>query len=363
MAIDIKKLKALLPRPGLKKAKLSFLESLSSLVSSGMDLRSVLTAIAEETESKTMGEYILQIREHVNDGTALSTAIEKTGLWGPGTIYLIRLGEKTGQMEKVLRSIVTTEEKQSLFRAKIITAMSYPVFVFFLAVVIGLIVSWFVLPRLITVFTSLNVELPILTRLLIRLGGLVQHYGAVAIPSIIISFFLIVYFLFIYKKTKYIGQRMLWTIPVTRRVIRESELARFGFVMNAMLSVRVPLHEALKVVADTTDLKIYEKAYRILAREIEDGITFQNVFPKIVMRRSLFGASIEQLIVSGEQSGSLPEVFGKIGVDNEERLELTTRSLSVLIEPVFFVVVWVGVIILALAFVLPIYSVLNGIHK
>ena len=133
----------------------------------------------------------------------------------------MRIGEESGKLADNLKAIAVQEQKDTILRSKVRTALLYPVFVFTLTVIVGVGVAWFVLPRLSEVFASLDVELPAITKIFIALGNFLANYGNIAVPAFIIVFSLLVYIFFYARPTKHVGQELLFKLPGVKKHVNE----------------------------------------------------------------------------------------------------------------------------------------------
>ncbi len=340
-----------------------FIDNLSMLLTSGMDVSLALKNIADEVRSSGLKKIIGRLQEDISGGSSLWEALEKTRLLPKHIISLIRVAEQSGRLDESLGVIVTQQEKNRLFKSKIRAAMMYPVFVLFLAMIVGIGIAWFILPRLATVFSQLNLELPLITRLLIQLGTFLSKHGSVAVPGFILTISLLFYFIFIFEKTKVAGQFILFHVPGVKKLIQQVELARFGFIMGTLLRGGLPVIDALDALEEASPLRAYKKLYGKLRLLVEEGWSFQAGFKEIKHGQRYIPVSVQGLIAVGEQSGHLNKTFLSIADVFEGKTEITTKNLSVILEPVMLVIVWLGVVAVALAVILPIYSLVGNLNK
>lgn len=340
-----------------------FIDNLSMLLTSGMDVSLALKNLADEARSRGLKKIIGNLQEDISGGASLWEALQKTNLMPKHAISLIRVAEQSGRLDESLGVIVTQQEKSRLFKSKIRAAMMYPVFVLFLAMIVGIGIAWFILPRLATVFSQLNLELPLITRLLIQLGVFLSQYGSVAVPGFILTISLLFYFIFVFEKTKVAGQFILFRVPGVKKLIQQVELARFGFIMGTLLRGGLPVVDALDALEEASPLRAYKKLYGKLRLSVEEGLSFQEGFENIKRGRRYIPISVQGLIAAGEQSGHLNKTFLSIADAFESKTEITTKNLSVIMEPVLLVIVWLGVVAVALAVILPIYSLVGNLNK
>lgn len=347
---------------GLGKERASVMASLTMLISSGLPINSALEAIQQDVRSGRMRSILTAVRQEVESGSPLWRALAASGLFPDHAISLIRLGEQSGKLRENLRLAAAEQEKNLQFRSKLRSAMLYPVFVLGLTAVIGVGIAWFILPKLATVFAQLRMDLPLITRILIRVGAWLGRYGLYALPAAAGVVLAALYFLFSYPKTKAAGQALLSTLPGIKQLLQEVELARFGYLLGTLLEAGLPVNQALDALSAATDDRRYRRLYDQVNRSIQDGNSFQKSFAAYRHINQLVPVPIQQLVVAAEKSGRLAPTLLKIGQLFEERSDTTTKNLTVILEPVLLVIVWLGVVAVALAVILPIYNLVGGLN-
>lgn len=348
---------------GLGKEKDFFLENLSLMLESNMPLVSALEALSKEIVNIKFKKIVGQIQEDVSNGLHLWLAFEKANFLPEYSLSLIRIGEESGKLVENLKVINQQQHKNNLLRSRIKTAMLYPSFVTFLMFVIGIGISWFILPRLANVFINLKLELPLTTRLLIILGGFLQKYGIYFIPSVIILGLFFFYFIFLFPKTKILGQKIVFALPGAKALIQQVEISKFGYMLSTMLSSGVPIVDAIGLLEDVSSFQNYKNFYSYLKESLLEGNSFKASFKNYKNINLLIPIHLQEMIVASEQTGKLEEVFLKLAKNYEEKSEETAKNLSVIIEPVLLVVVWVGVVLVALSVVLPLYKLVGGLQS
>lgn len=337
-------------------------ENLSMLVASGMPITESLDSIETETRSKQMRALVQKMRRDIESGAPLWRALADAGIFPQHAISLLKIGEESGRLAENLRVVSEQQRKDRIFRSRIRSAMMYPVFVLSLTVVVGVGIAWFILPRLATVFLHLKVKLPLITKILIATGTFLGTYGGIVVPLIIIAFSAFVYFLFYYPRTKIAGEHILFAIPGVNRLIIETELARFGYVFGTLLDAGLSVTGALVALAEAASFFRFKAFYEHLASSINDGNTFQQSFASYTSTHRVLPRPVQQLIVSGERSGNLSAALLLISKNYEDKSETTTKDVSVILEPILLVIVWLGVVAVALAVILPIYSLVGGLQ-
>lgn len=348
---------------GLGEEKEYFIENLGVLLASGMDIIEALESIKSEVKSKALKKIITYLQDDIVGGSSLWEALERTGLLPKHIISLVKIGEASGRLEQSLDVIVTQQQKTRSFKSKISSAMMYPVFVMVLALVIGIGVAWFILPNLSKVFSQLNLDLPLITRLLLGLGKFLAKEGTWAVPSFIGAVSFIAYFIFGFPYTKFIGQKLLFVIPGIKKLILEIELSRLGYIMGTLLQSGLPIVDSMDSLSEATPLYDYKKLYARMRDNLEEGKSFTEFFKENKKIRKYIPVPSQGLIMVGERSGKLAKIFLNMGKTYEEKTDLTTKNLSVILEPVLLIIVWLGVVAVAMAVILPIYSLVGGINQ
>jgi len=341
---------------GLNKYKRNFLENLSILLSAGMDILSCLKATEEEFSSHRMKKIIRRIIEKIEGGDSLWRALDDSQLFSNKVLSLIRIGEESGKLIENINTVVDQQEKEWIFKTKIRSAMLYPAIVLPLTLFVGIGVAWFALPKLTDAFYDMNAQLPFITRILMKVGEFLAKYGAVFVPIVIFSFIIILYFLFSFPKTKAIGQIFIFKMPIFRRLIREVELARVGYILNGLLKAGIPITDSLQSLQDSTTFYSYKKFYKFLYNNIDTGNSFKKSFSAYKNSEKLIPKSIQYMIISGEESGKLLETLDRIGRAYETKIEISIKDISTLMEPILLIIIGLAVATIALAVFLPIYN-------
>lgn len=347
---------------GLGKERDHFIENLSMLVLSGMAITSALGSITKETKSPRMKEILEKMLLDIESGSPVWKAFDKTGLFKGYTISLIRLGEESGKFAENLRVVSLEEEKEREFKSKVKSALMYPAFVLVLTAVVGIGISWFILPKLAKIFTDLKLALPLITKVLLGFGLFLSEHGVVVVPIGVMIFLALMYFIFMFPKTKFLGEIIMFSIPGVKGLLMEVEVARFGYLLGTLLEAGLPVTKAIDSLASASEVIRYKRFYIYLRDSVDMGNSFQKSFVAYEKINSLIPQPMQQLTISGEQSGNLNKTLLKIGQMYEMKSDTTTKNLTIIMEPILLVIVWAGVVSVAFAVILPIYSLVGGIH-
>jgi type II secretory pathway component PulF len=303
-----------------------------------------------------MRSALREVIEAVNNGLPLSKAFKDAGIVSSHTLALMSLGEVSGNLSSNLQVAALQNEKEVVFRSRVRSALAYSSFVLVTALVVGTGVSWYVLPQIADFFIGLNAPLPPITRAIIALGLFLQKYGYVFVPSFLIVFSIIFYFLFSFPKTRFIGHSILFHLPIIKKLILETEVSRFGFLSGTMVRAGVPLHTVFELLPSTTTFGNYRTLYEQISRRIVEGSSFQKIFSGDKRMGKLIPLPVRQMMVAAEQSGTLSETLVKIGEIYEAKVDATSHSIPAFLEPALLLVIGAMVAVLALGVLMPIYQ-------
>ena len=339
-----------------------FIENLSMLTSSGMGISQALEAIALEIKSKPMRATVTEMQHKIDSGTPLWRAIDTTKLFPGYTVSLLRIGEESGHLSDNLKIVGAQQAKERAFRSQLRAALMYPAFVLVLTLVIGVGIAWFILPKLSTVFESMNMKLPLITRISLAVGSVLQDWGYIIVPLGAVVLSLGCYALFFHPKTKFIDQTLLYAMPGVKGLIQELEVARFGYLLSTLLGAGIQVTQALESLEHASTFPFFQKLYAHLGVQLGAGNSFRQAFTSYAGSGKFIPRPIQQLVIAGEQSGSLTAILMKISLAYEAKVEITTKNLTVILEPVLLIIVWFGVLGVALSVILPVYGLIGGFN-
>ncbi|MEK7459335.1 MAG: type II secretion system F family protein [Patescibacteria group bacterium] len=338
-----------------------FVDNLSVLLYSGMDILASLEAVAAETKSVRLRTLIRRMIDDVKNGEPIWRAMERTRLFPEQSISLIRIGEETGRLSENLRLLALQKQKDRMLRTKIIGAVAYPLFIVVLSMAVGMWVLFYLLPQLAGTFSSLNIPLPWVTRALIAVGTFTREYWMLLFPAIIAGGACAFLVAFVIPKTRFIGQYFLLHIPGVGKLLKDAETGRIGYLLGTLLGAGIDLVDAMRSVSHATNFRVYGKFFGFIADRLEEGSTFEQAFVLYKKSRKVLSVSMQQLIVASEHSGSVPNAFLSIGELYQFKADVSAKNLTVMLEPALLLFVGAGVLFLALSVILPIYSLIGGI--
>ena len=303
---------------GMEKMRVGFINNLGTMMGAGLPLLEAIRALEMETKNKQMKKILNRITTAIEMGSPLWRAMEAQYFFRPQQIAMVRVGEEAGNLVENLEYLAIQEEKDRSLRSKVKTAMIYPIIVLTMLTLIVVGLGMFVLPNLIQVIFSLGVPLPFVTRMIVKFTNLFSEHGTTILPA---GFVGLIIFMLLTKYTsfKIVVQWFVYKIPGIGTLVKEATISRFGVVMGGLLRAGVPVTEALSSLIEVTGLVRYKKFYAKLLDHIKLGDSFTTSFRKIKTTDKCFPVSLQQLIVTGEKSGSLTEIMVKSAEIHEKK--------------------------------------------
>lgn len=344
------------------KDRAYFTSNLALLMKAAVPVGEALESLQETAHSSGFKKAIEQMRQDIDDGLSLHQAIQRSGIASRQTLTMIEFGEKSGYLVENLQAAAKQEEKQRTFRANIRSALFYPTFVLVLTFVIGLSIAWFLLPRLAETFTKLDIPLPWISQVFIAFGVFLRSNGIWFVPLMIAAFFLLGYILFYARPTRVIGQKILFYTPGIGKLIREVEIARLGYLLSTLLRAGLTITQSIQLLQNSTDHQDFQKLYAHLYASFDEGYTMKASLASYKPARRLLPATVQQIIITGERTGSLAESLESVGSIYEEKVEVSTKTLESALEPILLVVIAAGVLAVAVGVILPLYSLVGGLN-
>jgi len=337
-----------------------FARQLAVMMKAGVPLVQAFDIVGRGHENPSMQEMLLQIKNDIEGGTALAPALGKFPLYFDDLFCnLVDAGEKAGALETLLEKVATYKEKTESIKKKIKKALTYPVAVIFVAIIVTAIILIFVIPQFEEMFANFGSDLPAFTRMVVNLSELVQAYWWAILGVMVLGFS---GFAATYKRSRKLREatdRFLLKLPAFGEIIKKAAVARFSRTLSTMFAAGVPLVEALQSVSGATGNIIYENAVLQIKEDVSTGQSLnlamkqQDIFPNMVL----------QMVAIGEEAGSIDTMLDKVADFFEEEVDNAVDSMSSLIEPMIMAILGVLIGGLVIAMYLPIFkmgSVIGG---
>ena len=228
---------------GLGKERNLFTQNLATMLNAGLPLIDAIRILKIETRTRAMKKLIQRILDSVENGSALWRAMDEQRFFSPHAISLIHIGEEAGNLAENMEYLSIQQEKDHALKQKVKMAMIYPAIVLTLMFIIVMGLGMFVLPNLIQVLYSLNVPLPLVTRIVIAFTNFFTTYGKTAVPGTLVGLILLI-IIAKFTPLRVITQWVVFHIPGIGTLARQATIARFGVILGGLLKAGVPMVEA-----------------------------------------------------------------------------------------------------------------------
>lgn len=351
------------PKPlfgGKKKIKpmdiAIFTRQMATMMKAGVPLVQSFDIVADGVDNPALGELIRAIREDVAAGGGFAFSLRKHPKYFDDLFCnLVESGEQSGSLETMLDRIATYKEKTERLKAKIKKAMTYPIAVVIVAIIVTGILLVKVVPQFAETFSSFGADLPAFTLFVLSLSNLAQDYWLHALVIIIVAVYLFKMLRQRNKSFAIILDKLILRVPILGQIVYQSIVARFARTLSTTFAAGVPLIDALESVAGATGNAIYETATLRVRDEVSTG-TQLNV---ALRQTKMFPSMLLQMTTIGEESGSLDEMLDKVATYYEEAVDNLVDSLTSLLEPMIMSVLGILVGGLMIAMYLPIFQLGN----
>ena len=341
--------------------KLLFTKHLSIMLKSGIPISEAISTIEEQTASPAFKNVLQGLVKEIQNGQSLATALTKY----PKTfdalyINLIKIGEESGSLETNLEYLAGQLKKDYDFKKKVQGAMLYPLIIFVATGLVGGFTSLFVLPKLVDLFASLNVKLPLSTQILIFFALAMKNYGIFIIAGVIGLIFGLTALLR-QPKIKPHYHRFLLSLPILGIYLQNIELTSFCRNLGLMLKSGLPINQALETQANATSNLVYKSYTEKLKIAIDKGKNMESelsapsykYIPKIMAK----------MIGVGEKTGKLEDSLLYLGDFFEDEVDSTTKNLANILEPILLLGIGLVVGFVAISIISPIYELTGSVKK
>lgn len=341
---------------GRKKVKIKdvqlFTRFLSTMLGAGLPIIQALDIIARDQTNPAMHSLIISIRNEVSGGKTLAETFgQYPDQFSPLYCSLIKAGEKSGTLEKILDRLAGYLEKTETLKRKIKKSMMYPIVIFSIAAVVSGILLIFVVPQFQKMFASFGANLPAFTLMIVHLSNLLRHYWWLLLGGLILF---IIFWKYSLKKNEAVQQRLAkltLNMYILGPIFTKGIIARFTRTLATTMEAGMPIVEAMKTMAPVMGNAVYTRAVLHICDEINSGQKLSTA----MQSTKLFPNMVIQMISIGESSGKLSEMLNKIADFYEEEVNNIVDNLSSLLEPLIMVILGIVVGGFVIAMYLPIF--------
>jgi len=346
------------PRIKLKDIAV-FSRQFATMINSGLSLLRSLSILEEQTESKALAAVLHEVRVDVEKGSSLSQSLARhPKAFNRLYVAMVRAGETGGVLDSVLMQLADTIEKQVELRHKIKSAMTYPIAVLALVVVIVTAMLLFIVPTFKGLYQDLGGTLPLPTRVLLLVATVLKSYFPIVLAVMVGMF--IAFRRWIKTETG----RAAWDatklkIPVFGKLVHKTALTRFSRTLASLLRAGVPILESLEITSETVGNNVVSKAVLDMQDGVKQG---EPIAKRMAEHDTVFPPMVTQMLAVGEETGAVDTMLDKVGDFYDQEVESLVNSLTSLLEPALIVVLGGAVGGMVVALYMPMFNIIKLIN-
>ncbi|SHE65944.1 type IV pilus assembly protein PilC [Thermoanaerobacter uzonensis DSM 18761] len=346
-----------------KKVKIKdiavFCRQFATLINAGITIVTALATMKEQVENKRLKKAISEVYEEVQKGKTLSDAMKKHGEVFPMLLYnMVEVGEVSGTLDKVMNEMADHYEKENDLNQKVKSALTYPLIVSVVAVLVVIFLLTNVLPIFVGMFKNAGVQLPLPTRILIAISSSISQYWYFYTGGI----FLISYSISSFLKTpegRRIYDRMLLNMPIFGSLNRKILTSRFTRTLGTLINAGIPLIAAMEVVEKVVGNIVVAEGLKKAQEDIKKGLPLSDPLKRI----GIFPPMVIQMISIGESSGSLDSILNKTADFYDGEVDTAVSQMTTLLEPLIIVILATVVGFIVISIVMPLFQLYNFIGQ
>jgi type IV pilus assembly protein PilC len=332
-----------------------FSRQFATMINSGLSLLRALSILAEQTENKRLAGVLTAVRNEVEKGSALSAALaQHPKVFNRLYISMVRAGEVGGFLDQVLLKVAETLEKEVELRGKVKSAMTYPVVVFAMVLLIVSAMLVFIVPMFKNLYGQLGGTLPLPTRVLVGISDVVKRWFLLVLVGIGLA-------TFGFKRWvttpsgRYRLDAFKLRAPIFGPLFHKTALSRFSRTLATLLRSGVPILQALEIVSETVNNGVISKA----VKDVQDSVREGESLAGPLQRHAVFPPMVVQMMAVGEETGALDTMLSKVADFYDQEVQAAVDALTSLIEPVLIAVMGAAVGGMVIALYLPMFQIVN----
>ncbi len=337
----------------------TFTQQLANLLNSGMPLTVALNSMTHLESKGISADVSKQLKQEVMEGKSLSDSMAKQPhIFSDLYVNMVRAGEQSGALVDVLRRLADHFDRFAQVQSKFTSALIYPAFVSGIGAIIMFLFMTKMLPTFMEIFQGMNIELPLPTRILMKISYIFSHFWWVMILTVMAAVFLVRRFQSTEEGKRKIDQWKM-TAPVFGKAVRLNLFGQFARTLATLLENGVPVLTALQITEQIVPNRIMKEAIAKTRSDVTDGKTLAQP----LARSKIFPQLMVDLLKIGEETGNVPGALRNIADTYENELSIALKVMTNLIEPVMIVVMALGVAFLLVSVLSAMFAMTSNIAK
>jgi type IV pilus assembly protein PilC len=342
-----------------EQALVVFARQFATMINAGLAMVRCLDVLSVQTEDSQLKPIITAVRREVEGGSTLANALGKfPKVFSQLFVNMVRAGELGGILDDVLNRLATFLEKDYNLKKKVKSAMTYPMVILVMAVLISLFLVMFILPTFVSLFEGMQMKLPVPTKILIGFtNGARNPYISIPVAIVLVIAYVIFLRYVATKKGKRQYDAFKLKLPVFGQLIRKVAISRFCRTLGALLQSGVPIMQALEIVGKASGNEVVSETVYKVRESVREGesiavpLQLSGMFPPLVT----------QMVAVGEETGNLDGMLTKIADFYDTEVEYMLAALTSLLEPMMIVAMGFIVGFIVISVFLPLYQIIGNI--
>ncbi len=338
--------------------KIMMVRNMGVMFSTGLSLTKIFDILSVQTRNNIFKSALIDIKEKINKGENLSDALARyPKTFSELFVNMVKVGEESGTMDEIFNILSLQLSKEHELKSKIKNAMIYPCIILLVMCVIGGIIITVVLPALNTFFTSLNVSVPIYTRILLWLGNfMLNRWYVVLLGMFILG--IIAWLTLRTKSGKLALDTFFLRLPFISPIVKKSNSASFVRSLSSLIASGVALNRALEICSKTLGNHYFKNAVLAAEVQIKKG---EKLSSALKPYQDLFPFGVIEMVEVGEETGKTDVILKKLADFYEQEAISSIEKLTLIIEPAMIIFLGVAVGFFAFSIIQPMYSSLKSI--
>ncbi|MEK7531140.1 MAG: type II secretion system F family protein [Patescibacteria group bacterium] len=342
------------------KEQTFFVKRLAFLIKANVPILEGLHMVSEQSSSRSYKKVLGSVISDVTNGTSLAKSLGRfPATFGEFGINIIKVGESSGTLSQNLEYLADELRKSHVLRKKLMGAFVYPAVIVVATLGITAFLMLYLFPKIMPVFASMHMELPLTTRIVIWVSTFLQNWGLTFSVVVVLSAIALTMVITRVRSIRFWFHRFLTRMPMFGSVVRAYNLAGISRTLGLLLKSGITLSEALPLTADTTKNLVYQHELRVMAHAVNRG---ERVSTYLAKRRKIFPDVMSQMVAVGEKTGNLSNTLVYLSELYDAEVDDFTKNLSALIEPALMVVMGLLVGFIAVSIITPIYGITQNIN-
>jgi type IV pilus assembly protein PilC len=332
-----------------------FCRQFATMINSGLSLIRSLNILGEQTESKVLAAIVEEVRQDVEKGASLSQALARhPKAFNRLFVAMVKAGETGGVLDRVLLQLADIIEKQVELKRKVTSAMTYPIAVLCLVLVILGAMLVFVVPQFKTMYDDLGGKLPLMTRGLLAMSSITVRF----FPLLVLAAVAATYLFRRWIRSE--AGRARWDgfklrVPIFGKLTHKTSMTRFARTLAVLLRSGVPILEALEITSETVNNAVVSDAVKDVQEAVKRGETVHEP----LAQHAVFPPMVTQMLAVGEETGNVDVMLEKVADFYDQEVEATVNALTSLLEPLLIVVLGGAVGGMVISLYLPMFKIIE----